>query len=109
MDGRLGNAGRRTARRLLAGGVLAAGLIAATTATANAAVTATFSAGVLSTTGDNLNNSIAISRDAAGKLLVNGGAVSVVGGTPTVANTSRVQVFGLGGDDVITISELNGA
>ena len=44
-----------------------------------------------------------------GKILVNGGAVAVVGGTPTVANTSQIQVFGLDGQDTITLSEVNGA
>src|SRR4051795_12602336 len=43
--------------------------------------------------GDSLNINIAISRDAAGKILVNGGAVPIVGGTPTVANTSLISVF----------------
>ena len=53
------------------------------------AVTAFYipSARVLSVFGDGLNNNITISRDAAGKILVNGGAVSVLGGTATVANT----------------------
>ena len=54
-------------------------------------------------------NSIAISRDAAGKILVNGGAIAVVGGTPTVANTSLIRVFGLGGADVVSLNEANGA
>jgi Ca2+-binding RTX toxin-like protein len=101
--------GRRTARKLLAGSVLAAGVIAGTAAPASAATTATFSSGVLNVSGDSLNNSVTISRDAAGKILVNGGAVAVVGGTPTVANTARIQVFGLGGNDVVSLSEVNGA
>ena len=49
------------------------------------------------------------SRDAAGKILVNGGAVKVLGGTPTVANTSLIQVFGQAGNDTITLNEANGA
>jgi Ca2+-binding RTX toxin-like protein len=75
------------------------------------AVTSTFtpSAGILSTLGDSLNNNITVSRDAAGKLLVNGGAVKVLGGTPTVANTSLIQVFGQAGNDTITLNEANGA
>ena len=75
------------------------------------AVTSTFtpSAGILSTFGNSLNNNITVSRDAAGKLLVNGGAVKVLGGTPTVANTSLIQVFGQAGDDTITLNEANGA
>jgi Ca2+-binding RTX toxin-like protein len=100
---------RRASRRLLAGTVLAAGALAATTASASAAVTATFSGGVLTATGDNLDNNLTISRNAAGQILINGGAVQVIGGTPTVANTSQIRVFGLGGNDVITLSEVNGA
>ena len=75
------------------------------------AVTSNFtpSAGILSTFGDSLNNNITVSRDAAGKLLVNGGAVKVLGGTPTVANTSLIQVFGQAGNDTITLNEANGA
>src|SRR5215208_4576436 len=73
------------------------------------AVVASFSAGVLSVFGDSLNNTITTSRNAAGNLLVNGGAVAITGGTATVANTSLIQVFGQGGDDVITLNESNGA
>ena len=101
--------GRRTARRLLAGGALTAGVFAAATVPANAATTATFSAGTLSVNGDSAANTIQISRDAAGKILVNGGAVTVIGGTPTVANTALIQVFGLAGNDNISLSEANGA
>src|SRR4051794_5806537 len=100
---------RRMTRRFVTGGLLATGLIAAGSAPAHAAVTATFSAGTLSVNGDSLDNTLTMSRDAAGKLLVNGGAVAVIGGTPTVANTSLIQVFGLGGNDVITLNEANGA
>jgi Ca2+-binding RTX toxin-like protein len=100
---------RRPARGLLAGAVLAAGAIGATSVPAHAAATATFNNGVLTASGDNLDNSLTISRDAAGKILVNGGAVAVIGGTPTVANTTLIRVFGLGGQDVITLSETNGA
>ena len=72
---------------------------------------ATFSptAGVLTVFGDALNNTITVSRNAAGNLLVNGGAVAITGGTATVANTSLIQVFGQGGNDVITLNEANGA
>ncbi len=75
------------------------------------AVTASFSAaaGVLSIFGDNLNNTITVSRNAAGTILVNGGAVPVLGGTPTVANNALMQVFGQGGNDTITLDQANGA
>jgi Ca2+-binding RTX toxin-like protein len=75
------------------------------------AVTASFApaAGVLSVLGDNLDNNIVVSRDAAGTILINGGAVSVTGGTPTVANTALIQVFGLAGNDQISLDESSGA
>src|SRR5215213_6300796 len=73
------------------------------------AVTSTFSSGTLFVFGDSLDNAITVSRNAAGTILVNGGAVAVVGGTPTVANTSQIEVFGQGGNDSITINEVNGA
>lgn len=69
----------------------------------------TVSAGLLSVFGDELDNTVAISRNAAGLILVNGGAVPVVGGTPTVANTALMQLFGQGGNDVITLNEASGA
>jgi Ca2+-binding RTX toxin-like protein len=100
---------RSATRRLVAGTVVTAAVIAGTTATANAAVSATFSAGVVTVTGDSLDNNIAVSRDAAGRILVNGGAVPVIGGVPTVANTTLIQVFGQDGNDVLSLSEVNGA
>jgi Ca2+-binding RTX toxin-like protein len=64
---------------------------------------------LLTVFGDNLDNGIEVGRDAAGTIKVNGGAVATVGGTPTVANTQQITVFGLGGNDVITLNETNGA
>jgi Ca2+-binding RTX toxin-like protein len=76
------------------------------------AVTGTFTpaaGGILSVFGDSLDNNVAVSRNAAGNILVNGGAVPVLGGSPTVANTSLIQVFGQGGNDTITLNEASGA
>ena len=101
---------RRSASiRLLVGLVISAVALGLTSAPASAATTATFSAGVLSVFGDAQANSIAVSRNAAGQILVNGGAIPVVGGTPTVANTANVRVFGLGGNDTINLDQTNGA
>src|SRR6266536_1538643 len=76
------------------------------------AVTASFlpGAGILSVFGDNLGNTIEIKQALqTGKILVNNGAVAIQGGTPTVANTALIQVFGQGGNDTITLNEANGA
>ena len=74
-------------------------------------ITARFSptAGLLSVFDDNLNNTIVVSRNVAGTIYINGGAVTVTGGTATVANTSLIQVFGTGGNDMISLDETNGA
>jgi Ca2+-binding RTX toxin-like protein len=61
--------------------------------------------GIITLFGDSLDNTITISRDAAGALYSNG--VAIPGAT--VANTSLIRVFGLDGSDVITINETNGA
>src|SRR5262245_45588833 len=75
------------------------------------AVTASFLAGTgqLSVIGDSLDNTITISRNAAGQILVNNGAVAVQGGTPTIANTALIQVFGQSGNDNISLNEATGA
>jgi Ca2+-binding RTX toxin-like protein len=75
------------------------------------AVTATFSAaqGVLTVTGDAQGNTVEVSRNAAGTILVNSGAVTVQGGTATVANTNLIQIFGLAGNDNLSLNETNGA
>ncbi|MDF2732529.1 MAG: cya 3 [Desertimonas sp.] len=100
---------RRASIRLFVGLVVAATALGLTSSPASAATTATFNAGVLTVTGDAADNSIAASRNAAGMILVNGGAVAVVGGTPTVANTAQIRVFGLGGNDTLDLDQTNGA
>jgi Ca2+-binding RTX toxin-like protein len=75
------------------------------------AVTAMFSPtfGLLTVLGDTTDNTITVGRDAAGVILVNGGAVGIVGGTATVANTGLIAAFGLDGNDTIALDETNGA
>src|SRR5262245_3773878 len=75
------------------------------------AVTSIFTpnSGTLSVFGDTLDNSTVLSRNAAGAILVNGGAVAIMGGTPTVANTALIQAFGEGGNDTISLNEATGA
>ena len=75
------------------------------------AITAMFSVaqGLLTVNGDAQDNTIVVSRDTAGSILVNSGAVTISGGTPTVANTSLIQLFGLDGNDKLSLDETNGA
>ncbi|HKA73809.1 MAG TPA: calcium-binding protein, partial [Xanthobacteraceae bacterium] len=75
------------------------------------AITARFlpGTGQLTEFGDALDNTIITSRNAAGQILVNGGAVPVLGGTATVANTALITAFGQGGNDTIKLDEANGA
>jgi Ca2+-binding RTX toxin-like protein len=75
------------------------------------AISSTFdpASGVLSTFGDDNDNTTTVSRNAAGAILVNGGAVPIQGGTATVANTGLVSVFGQAGNDTVTLDESNGA
>ena len=109
MERQQGGVWRRRVGTALATVALSGGVIIATAAPASAATVATFSAGILTVSGDNANNAITISRNPAGAILINGGAITVNGGTPTVANTTLIQVFGLGGNDTITLDESNGA
>ena len=64
---------------------------------------------VLAVVGTTQNDTITVSRDVAGKLLVNGGAVRILGPAATVANTSLIDVFGLEGNDNLGLDEANGA
>jgi len=67
------------------------------------AIKANFNAGLLSVTGDKGNNDITVNRDAAGQILINGGAISVQGDQPTLTNTNEIDVFGGNGDDTISL------
>src|SRR3954451_6589521 len=72
-------------------------------------VTANSGGGALTVTGDANANAITVSRDAAGRLLVNNGAVTIAGPTPTVANTGLIRVFGADGNDTLALDETRGA
>src|SRR5262245_47640175 len=75
------------------------------------AVTAIFSAadGTLRVVGDALDNTVVVSRTAAGTILVNNGAVAIQGDRPTVANTTQIFINGGAGNDNISLDETNGA
>jgi Ca2+-binding RTX toxin-like protein len=64
---------------------------------------------MLTVRGDQQDNTITVSRDAAGTLLVNGGAVQITDGPSTIANTSLIEISGLGGNDTLTLDQANGA
>jgi Ca2+-binding RTX toxin-like protein len=74
-------------------------------------ITAEFDPGtsILTITGDDLSNVIEVSRNAAGAILVNGGAVAIRGGAPEVANTVLIQIYGRAGNDQLSLNEANGA
>jgi Ca2+-binding RTX toxin-like protein len=90
---------------------LSLGLTAPASAKSKERISASFdpTTGVLSIQGDKLDNIIVVSRDAAGVILINSGAVQVKPGTPTVVNTSQIQVFGLEGSDQLSLDEASGA
>jgi Ca2+-binding RTX toxin-like protein len=75
----------------------------------NPTITAVFHGGILTVTGDNRDNTLTVSRDVAGKLLVNGGTVAISGGSPTVTNTTLIQMLGLAGNDTLLVDGANGA
>jgi Ca2+-binding RTX toxin-like protein len=73
-------------------------------------ITATYSAATrkLTANGSADAENITISRNVAGDIFVNGGAVPIKGGIPTVANTDLIEVLGLDLNDVITLNETSG-
>ena len=71
-------------------------------------ITAVFDGGILTVTGDDQDNSIVVSRDIAGALLVNGGLVPVTGAVPTVYNTSLIRIIGLKGNDALSADDSTG-
>jgi hypothetical protein len=73
------------------------------------AIKASFDTGVLTATGDDRNNTITATRDGAGNILINGGAVSIDGVQPTVANTKQIQASGGIGNDTISVDGSIGA
>jgi Ca2+-binding RTX toxin-like protein len=77
----------------------------------NDGITAKFNHGhgVLSVDGDKGANHVTVGRDAAGTVLINGGAVDVKGPTPTVGNVDSIEVSGNDGNDVLTVDSSQGA
>jgi Ca2+-binding RTX toxin-like protein len=71
-------------------------------------ITAVAAGGVLTVTGDANANAITISRDVAGNLRVNNGAVAITGGPANVTNIQTINLSGAGGSDNLLLDETNG-
>jgi Ca2+-binding RTX toxin-like protein len=103
----------RRAGGLVLGGLAGAGAIGLVVdpGSAHAAngPSAVVTLGVLTVIGDGNDNVLTVSLDAAGTILVNGGAIPVQGGTPTAANTRTINMLGLAGNDTLALDEANGA
>lgn len=74
-------------------------------------VTTTFEpgTGVLSIVGDSRDNTIVVSADAVGNIVVKSESGSVVGTAPTIKSVNLISAFGLGGNDTISLDESGGA
>jgi Ca2+-binding RTX toxin-like protein len=74
------------------------------------AISAVLTSGVLTVTGDNRDNTLAVTRDAAGTIsvFVNGSPFAVSGGVPTTTNTSLIRISGFGGNDTLLVDDANG-
>lgn len=60
--------------------------------------------GLLTIVADAAHNVINVVNDGTGNIVVNGGAIPIVGGPATTANTLLIQVLGSPADDQITIA-----
>jgi Ca2+-binding RTX toxin-like protein len=102
----------RRRRTVLGAGVAVSSvtLALAVASSASAATVAQFNHGhgVLTILADAGGGTITVSRDAAGAIDVNGGAVAIHGSRATIGNVDRIVVIGRGGNDRITLDETNG-
>ncbi len=65
-------------------------------------------AGLLSVFGDADDDTVAVRRDAFGNIFGNLAGAPIVGGVPTILNTSLIELFGKNGNDTIRVNEANG-
>ncbi len=63
---------------------------------------------LLTATDDLAGHGIVSSRDAAGNILINGGSTKVAGGKPAIVDVGEIDIFGLDGNDNISVDETNG-
>ena len=71
-------------------------------------IVAEFSGGILTVTGTGGDDLMVVSRDPAGNVLVNNGAIVIQGGPATVATTTLIRMRGLVGADELRLDEANG-
>jgi Ca2+-binding RTX toxin-like protein len=64
--------------------------------------------GVLSVYGTSAGDVLVVSVAAGGAIVVNGGQMQIVGGVPTVANTTRIELYGRDGTDFLELDESGG-
>ena len=95
---------------LTIGAALGISLVGPARASPKEAISAAFdpASGALIVSGDERSNTIVISRDAAGAILVNNGQVGITGAQPTIDNTRLIEVHGLGRNDHLALDEANG-
>jgi Ca2+-binding RTX toxin-like protein len=67
------------------------------------------STGVLTIAGTAAADSFLVRAQPNGSIVVNGGAVPIRGGTPTVATTTRIVLLGYAGDDQLVLDPAGGA
>jgi hypothetical protein len=62
---------------------------------------------LLTVIDDSAGHRIVSSRDAAGNILIKRDSVKVGGGKPTIADVGEIDIFGLDGNDNISVDEAN--
>ncbi|MCC6232316.1 MAG: calcium-binding protein, partial [Verrucomicrobiales bacterium] len=64
--------------------------------------------GELLVTGTGSGDFLSVGREGGGRLHVNGGAIPILGGVPTVLNTRSIRMLGLEGGDQLVLDESGG-
>ena len=105
---------RRKAGSLIIGGLASASAMGLASTSADSAHAASgrgvFTLGVLTVIGDAQDNTIVdLARRGRQRSWSTVARCAILGGTPTVANTRSIIVLGVGGNDMLTIDEANGA
>jgi hypothetical protein len=97
--------GLRLVRRLIPVALLATSSLAALAPPSTAAVTASFSGGLLTISGNDANDDIVLSRTDSGAFRLNGDKIK---NGPTVFNTNTIKIVTGDGTNTVEINETNG-